>query len=318
MARAEIGLGAIACRLGRFEEVRRRAREALGRLSSGDADPTARIAAWRLIETAEDRRGARRAAEAARKSWSSLFIAAPSFVQLHVERFLGLYKVPFPEDHSIRTGLDERSATLPEVARLRRDPGAFDLVIDAPLDRLFRRGAGWIDLSRRRLLLKLASYVSARPGVPLAPETIFRAVWGASPYDAKALRRVVDFNVRRLRRILKGDPREAALLTSASGAYVFAAGVSVCTIEARPERGRIPSELNARQETILRWLRTGGEITPRECARRLGTSTPTAYRDLAGLLAAGLVARRGRGRGTSYRLAEAPDEVDPAGPAPAR
>ena len=64
----------------------------------------------------------------------------------------------------------------------------------------------------------------------------------------------------------------------------------------------LEEQLNKRQRKIILSLQQGRRVTTGWCRKEFGVTQDTAYRDLAALIALGLVEQRGKGRGTHYSL----------------
>jgi DNA-binding NtrC family response regulator len=108
-------------------------------------------------------------------------------------------------------------------------------------------------------------------------------------------------NVRELRNCLE------RALTLAAGGTIRAEHV-VLDEPRRPPPPRAAVytgaiDLNERQLALIEKLRTSGELASTDHARELGISQPTAWRDLAELVAKGVVQKIARGKKTTYVLA---------------
>ena len=60
------------------------------------------------------------------------------------------------------------------------------------------------------------------------------------------------------------------------------------------------AKLNDRQKQIMVQVQTEGSVTSGWCRRTFGVAYQTVYRDLTGLLDAGLIEQTGSGRSTKY------------------
>lgn len=86
--------------------------------------------------------------------------------------------------------------------------------------------------------------------------------------------------------------------TPAGAAFAGAAGGQ----ETAGMRSPSGVALSDRQQKLIERLRVAPSITNREYAALVGVSVPTAWRDLSELETAGLIARSGRGRNSTYHL----------------
>jgi hypothetical protein len=299
---AQMHLAAFEIRLGLLDEAAPRCGELTAAGPEGAPDACSQALAWRLLDALEEARRKPRARDRARRMWTRAYLEAPPALQERIGRWLGLAGIGLPRDHVIRTAGNERAVDIAAVAAIRRDPAAFDLVIDVEGERVFRAGAGWIDLSRRPKLLHVLFHLASGGGAAYGAEALFRALWGPLPYDAIALRQVVHSTIYRLRRLVEAAPERPRFLRSRiDRSYFFEEGARTCLLHSAHDRTRL--ELTARQRLILALLEDGAALTNRDCVRRFRVSQRTAHRDLDGLARAGFAASEGRGRATRYRLA---------------
>jgi len=219
----EVRLAAIEMRLGDARAALDRARGVLAQT----ADAVPRILALRVLDLGGDPGDG-----AARGRWADDLAALPRFAAeeaLREMRWLGL---ALPEDFVVCAEGLRRPADLARVLTIRRDPSPYGLVVDRPARRVFRAGAGWIDLATCPLLVDLAAALASRPGETISHDVLFQRVWGSAGYDPGALRRVVQANVRRLRMALeRSTPKAKLILADRARGYRVSGDARACVID---------------------------------------------------------------------------------------
>jgi DNA-binding winged helix-turn-helix (wHTH) protein len=178
----------------------------------------------------------------------------------------------------------------------------FQLLVDVTRQRVFVDGKD-LPLEGRDTPLGILAALIRAGGGPMTLEELFPKVWGRPlnpAYDANT----VYFHISRLRKFLEQLAPGMPILTTTPEGYMLAPGLRYALIEAEKPRQQVGRD----RDRILGLLADRQFVDNRSYCEITGVSRSTALRELAELVAAGVLIREGAGRGVRYRVAS----TDPA------
>ena len=179
---------------------------------------------------------------------------------------------------------------------------SFQLLVDVSRQRVFVDGKD-LPLEGRDTPLGILAALIRHGGGPMTLEEMFPKVWGRAlnpAYDSNT----VYFHISRLRKFLEELAPGMNILSTTPEGYALAPGLRYALIEAEKPRQAV----GRNKSKMLTLLADRKFVDNRSYCDITGVSRSTALRELADLVAAGILIREGAGRGVRYRVAS----TDPA------
>lgn len=173
----------------------------------------------------------------------------------------------------------------------------FQLLVDVSRQRVFVNGRD-LPLEGRDTPLNILAALIRHGGGPMSLEELFPKVWGRAlnpAYDSNT----VYFHISRLRKFLDELAPGMNILATTADGYALAPGLRYALIEADKPR----QSVGRNKSKMLTLLADRKFVDNRSYCEITGVSRSTALRELADLVAAGILIREGAGRGVRYRVA---------------
>lgn len=174
---------------------------------------------------------------------------------------------------------------------------SFQLLVDVSRQRVFVNGQD-LPLEGRETPLNILATLIRNGGGPMPLEDMFPKVWGRAlnpAYDSNT----VYFHISRLRKMLEQAAPGVSILSTTSDGYALTQGLRFALIEAEKPRQAV----GRNKSKMLTLLADRKFVDNRSYCEITGVSRSTALRELADLVAAGILLREGAGRGVRYRVA---------------
>lgn len=174
---------------------------------------------------------------------------------------------------------------------------SFQLLVDVSRQRVFVDGKD-LPLEGRDTPLNILAALIRGGGGPMTLEELFPKVWGR-PLNPAYDSNTVYFHISRLRKFLDQLAPGMNILATTADGYALAPGLRYALIEAEKPRQAV----GRNKSKMLTLLADRQFVDNRSYCEITGVSRSTALRELADLVAAGILIREGAGRGVRYRVA---------------